>query len=46
MIIVKSMERPVVKIGTKNIEDKFVLQLANSQSVSDKEIIDFATLIP
>jgi len=49
MIIVKSMERPVVKIGTKNIEDKFVLQLAKSQSVSDKEIIDFChthTMIP
>ncbi len=49
MITVKSIERPVVKIGTDEVEEKFVLQLANQKSVNDKEIIDFCqkhTMIP
>lgn len=49
MIKVQSKQRPVVKIGTDQVEDRYVLQLSNSQTINDKEIIEFChshTMIP
>ena len=41
MIKVEVKERPVMKIGTADKENKYVLQLSKSQTVGDKEVVEF-----
>ena len=39
-------ERPEMKIGTDDKENKYVLQLSKSQTVGDKEVVEFAASLP
>lgn len=41
MIKLEVKERPVMKIGTAEKENKYVLQLAKGQTVDDKEVVEF-----
>ena len=42
MIKLISKQRPMTKIGTKEKELKYVLNLVLSGSISEKEVIEFA----
>ena len=42
MIKLESRQRPMTKIGTKEKELKYVLNLVLSGNISEKEVIEFA----
>ncbi len=42
MIKLESKQQPMTKIGTKEKELKYVLNLVLSGSISEKEVIEFA----
>ena len=42
MIKLVSKQQPMIKIGTKEKELKYVLNLVLSGSISEKEVIEFA----
>ena len=42
MLKLESRQQPMIKIGTKEKELKYVLNLVLSGSISEKEVIEFA----
>ena len=43
MIKFKSIQRPMTKIGTKEQELKYVLQLLSSGQIGEKEVVNFCS---